>query len=409
MMSRISLQDRFQIPSLVSIPILQRYILKELLTIFAFLLSGLTVLLVFVGVFREVSANSLGAMQALQILPYIVPSLLPFTVPATLLLTVCVVYGRMAGDREITAAKAAGINVLSLLLPAFALGGLLSLGSLLLVDKAIPWAEKNIRKTVTLAMEDIFLARLQSDGQIVDNDRGYSITVLGVQNKRLIRPTFHYQPKGSKPITVQAQEATLEFDLDQQQVILHMYRANVNIPGQRQGWFKQHDQSFPIPYSAPKTKPRHLSIRRIKKKLRDVNAALEETRQKRDANTAVALTLGDFDRLLQPDMFEYESQKEFHRKDLAKLRTEIHSRFALSSSCFFFAFLGAPFAVIQARRQFLTSFFMCFLPILVIYYPIALLAMNLSKTESAPAYTVWIANIVLFLIAIFMLRKVLRH
>jgi lipopolysaccharide export system permease protein len=281
--------------------------------------------------------------------------------------------------------------------------------SLLLVDKVIPWAEKNIQKTITLALEDIFLDRLREGGQVVDEDRGFSITVLGVKNKRLIRPTFHYQPKGSKPVTVQAQEATLEFDLEKRQVILHMYRANVDIPGQRQGWFKQHDQIFPLPFDTTKTKPRHLSIRRIRKKLNDVNATLEETRQRRDANAILALTMGDFDRLLQPDMSDYEVKSMFYRKDLAKLRTEIHSRFALSSCCFFFAFLGAPFAIIQAKRQFLTSFFMCFMPILVIYYPIALLTMNLSKTGSLPPYTLWAANVLLFIFALFMLRNVLKH
>jgi len=79
--------------------LLQRYILSNMLKVFFFILSVLTVLLVFVGVFREVSESGLGPLQAVQILPYIVPSMLPFTIPATLLLTVCVVYGRMAGDQ----------------------------------------------------------------------------------------------------------------------------------------------------------------------------------------------------------------------------------------------------------------------------------------------------------------------
>ena len=70
------------------IPILQRYVLRDLLIVFFFLLSVVTVLLVFVGVFKEMSATGLRPLQALQILPFIVPSLLPFTIPATLLLTV---------------------------------------------------------------------------------------------------------------------------------------------------------------------------------------------------------------------------------------------------------------------------------------------------------------------------------
>ena len=62
--------------------LLQRYILFELLKVFVFLLSILTVLLVFVGVFREVASSGLGPVQILQILPFVVPSLMPFTIPA---------------------------------------------------------------------------------------------------------------------------------------------------------------------------------------------------------------------------------------------------------------------------------------------------------------------------------------
>ena len=82
--------------------LLQRYILLELLRVFIFVLSVMTVLLVFVGVFSQVTDKGLGPVQVLQILPYVVPSLFPFTIPATLLLTVTIVYGRIAGDQEVT-------------------------------------------------------------------------------------------------------------------------------------------------------------------------------------------------------------------------------------------------------------------------------------------------------------------
>ena len=120
------------------IPLLQRYVFGELLRVFCFVLLCLTVLLVFVGIFQQASESGLGPMQLLRVLPFIVPSLLPFTIPAALLLTVCLVYGRLAGDLEVTAAKAAGISVLSLLWPSFLIGAALSVCCLILSDQAIP-------------------------------------------------------------------------------------------------------------------------------------------------------------------------------------------------------------------------------------------------------------------------------
>src|SRR5689334_18167924 len=134
--------------------LLQRYVLNDLLRIFGLAITVLTMLLVVMGVVQEAAKNGLGAQQILKILPYIVPSLLPFTIPATLLLTVCIVYGRMAGDHEIGAIKAAGINVLAVLLPSFVLGGVLSLGTFVLTDQFIPWARANIEYVVAQEMED---------------------------------------------------------------------------------------------------------------------------------------------------------------------------------------------------------------------------------------------------------------
>lgn|GEM_PF-2973380 len=49
------------------------------------------------------------------------------TIPSTLLLSACVVYGRLAGDLEIIATKSAGINLISPFYPHLA--GVLSSGT----------------------------------------------------------------------------------------------------------------------------------------------------------------------------------------------------------------------------------------------------------------------------------------
>lgn len=82
----------------------------------------------------------------------------------------------------------------------------------------------------------------------------------------------------------------------------------------------------------------------------------------------------------------------------------------MAASCLFFAFVGGPFSMLQARRQFITSFIMCFLPILVIYYPVMFLMLNLSKTGTIePWWSMWVPNSILFAAGFFVLQKVIRH
>lgn len=390
--------------------LLQRYILFELLRVFTLMITVLTVLLVFVGAFQQATSQGLGALLVLKILPFIVPSMLPFTIPATLLLTVCVVYGRISGDQEITAAKAAGINVLSLLWPSFILGGFLSLSSLLLSDQIIPWAEKNIETTVATELESIFLEKLRSQNQIHDPNSGISITVMGVRDKTLLVPTFRYSPPGKKPVHLQAEEATLEFDLTHQQVILHLSKGHIDFPGKPRFYVEKDVFPFPLPSQTATAKPRHMSVRSIKSELGDIQDKKNDFEFQRDIEVGMLLALGEFERFQSPEVNADLPKNQMEEKRKNKLKTALSSRFALSCSCFFFVLVGCPFSIAQARRQFLTSFFLVFMPILLFYYPIVLLMINLSKLgKIEPGWSLWIGNIGLLIVAIHMLRKVLRN
>ena len=93
-----------------------------------------------------------------------------------------------------------------------------------------------------------------------------------------------------------------------------------------------------------------------------------------------------------------------------KLNTEVHSRFSLACSCFFFALLGGPFAVLKAKAQFLTSFLYCFVPIVTGYYPLVLsLMVQAKKGHLDPSWSMWVGNAVLALTACVVLRRVLRN
>ena len=390
--------------------LLQRYIVVELLKVFAFMLTALTFLLVFVGIFRQVQENGLGPLQIFKVLPYLVPSLLPYTMPATFLLTVCVVYGRIAGDQEITAAKAAGINVLSLLFPAFILSGALSVASFMLADRVIPWSIANIKRVATTAMEDIFLDMLRTRHTIRDPDRGYSIGVMGVKGKQLLVPTFEYAAPGHKSVMIQAESATIEFDLENEQVILHLINADIQTADQDTASFDKYSRPFPLPQEIKEDKPRHRDIYAILAAARDLKIKMKRAAERRDVSVAMALAEGDFETLTKPELNIFNPVYKAEREDLAELRTEIHGRFSLSSSCLLFTILGGPFAILRGRKAFLTNFFLCFLPILVLYYPIVLLMMNLAKHDEVnPGWAMWLANLLLLVVGMQALRKVLKH
>ncbi|MCA9034037.1 MAG: LptF/LptG family permease [Planctomycetaceae bacterium] len=391
--------------------LLQRYIFGELVRVFTLLVIVLTVMLVFVGVFREATDRGLGPVQILQIMPYVVPSMLPFTIPATLLLSVCVVYGRISGDLEVTAAKAAGVSALQLLSPAFLLGFLLAIASFGLTNFAIPWAVTNINNIVTQAMEDIFLDVLSSQNLINDPQRGYSITVLEVRNRILMDATFRYRTRNHDQITVRAEQAKIHFDLEGQEIKLMLKNATFSRPGSdSSGDVDFHEFSLPLPQTIGNIKARHLTVTELAAGIEKSGADLDYARQQQVNQTAMALLVGDFSQLAGEDQVSYQAAERQAVQNTHRFRSEIHSRMAMSGSCLFFALVGGPFSMLQARRQFITSFIMCFLPILLVYYPVMFLMLNLCKTGTLdPTWSMWVPNLILTVAGTFMLRKVIQY
>ena len=118
--------------------ILFRMIFWDLTRVFAVALLAITGILLMAGIVAEATQQGLGPGQILAAIPLLVPSTLPYTLPATTLFAVCVVYGRVAADNEILAIKAAGVNLISVVMPALVLGALMSVVTMGLYYRIIP-------------------------------------------------------------------------------------------------------------------------------------------------------------------------------------------------------------------------------------------------------------------------------
>ena len=97
------------------------------------------------------------------------------------------------------------------------------------------------------------------------------------------------------------------------------------------------------------------------------------------------------------------------RVRLSRLRTEPWRRWASGFSCLCFVMVGAPLAILWRRADVMSTFFACFFPILLIYYPLFLVGFDRAKAGALPPYSVWGANLILVGIGVWLMRKVIRH
>ncbi len=102
-------------------------------------------------------------------------------------------------------------------------------------------------------------------------------------------------------------------------------------------------------------------------------------------------------------------QLEHSKTRLLRLQTEPWRRWAEGFSCFFFVLVGAPLAIIAKASDYWTTFGMCFLPTLVLYFPLFLLGLEQAKDGNVPPYGVWMANVVLCAIGVVLIARVRRY
>jgi len=382
----------------------------ELLRVFLLALVGLTGILLMGGIFTEATRNGLSPMQVLAVIPLLIPNTFPYTLPTTTLFATCVIYGRLAHDNEILAVKAAGVNLLNVVTPAMVLGGLASIGTFILYMDVIPITHNILRTQIVSDVEDLLYMVLRRDGHIRHGKLGYVIYVQRVEGRTLIEATFMRRgPNGDFDAIAWAREAELHVDLAKQQIIVHMrhcYMSSVN--GVDTGYNQEKDWDVDLP-PAPTPLPRPSQLRwfellRRESELReDVRLHSEELAASENApvpapeGSEVALDI-------------VKRKLKAARNELANVIAEMHLRPSLALGCLCFVMVGCPIGIWFSKSDYLSAFITCFLPIVVMYYPMLLCGINMGKSGSVPpAISVWVANVLMGIAAFFLFRRLLKN
>jgi lipopolysaccharide export system permease protein len=391
--------------------ILHRYILMELLRVFLLALAGFTSIFMMVGLVQEAVQQGLSPLQVLCLIPYIIPSSLPYTIPSTILLAVTIVYGRLAADNEIMAAKSAGINVLYLVAPAAMLGLFLSFTTLYLFNHVIPAANFQMKNAFAASVEEMVYAMLKRDHQIKSHSMPYEIVVRDVQGKALKKTVFrHRDANGNYDMTAYAEEASLDFDLASRVVNVHMSKATVR----DRGFIAvAQDKIFTIPLPAvtqDAKRFRDMTLADVQSRKAELLREVDQAKQAAVCGIAMAVASGHLRDTRWESLPEALDQEQSIQRSLRRLDCESHMRCAIAFGCLAFVLLGCPVAILFQRGDYLSAFITCFLPIITLYYPLVMFGLNLSKEGIAsPFVLMHVGNVMLLLLSIPPFRYVMRH
>jgi lipopolysaccharide export system permease protein len=397
--------------------ILQRYVFGEVLRAFGLALLTMTSIFVLFMVAAQARDVGLSPDDIGHLIPYVIPSTFPYTVPVSLLFGATVVYGRLAGDNEIIAVKTAGLSVWTVLWPTVFLAGLLSLTLLHVSGGWIPNCTHQAKLVLFRDMEDMFYKLLSKDREFNHRAWPFLIKVRDVQGSKMIDPTFLHKIKGQNDhdVVIQAKSAVLHFDLPAKLVRVFLEDSEVQKFAQRPDVVMINNKILEIPIPSD-------SQFNMDKKLQEYTNAeivLELAKNRRLIATArmseaikdgFAFASGRLDTISWPEVNQVLRNHIDWIRSCNALETEWHLRISMAFGSLLFVILGAPVGILFARRDFLSAFMTCFLPIIGLYYPLMLFGTNVSKEGLlGPIASLWTGNILLAVLAGFVLPSVHKH
>lgn len=132
--------------------LLDRYLFRELLIPFAYILAGFFIFWLSVDLINNLSDYQKAGLQAVDVVDYYffkVPEILVLMLPVTLLLSLLYALTNHARHHELTAMRAAGVSLMRLSIPYFAVGLFLSLALFVLNEFFVPRAAEEMESVMT--------------------------------------------------------------------------------------------------------------------------------------------------------------------------------------------------------------------------------------------------------------------
>lgn len=437
--------------------ILVRYVLKELIGPFLAALFGITFLFVvdfLVKILDNVLSKGLPASTVLEIFALNLAWMLSLSIPMAVLVASLMAFGRLSGDQEITACKAAGISPLSLMRPVLLVSMLISVLMVVFNNWVLPEANHRsveLMNAVSRKKPHVFIdaGRLITqfpDVQLwVNRIDPVSGTLYGIQ-------IFEKEKKGA-PRIVYADSATMEYEDNGATLMLRLRSGETHMTDadNPENYFRirYFSQDLAMKNVDDRLERRSRSYRSDREMPIEMMTEVVEEAEKhyleykdqaleKRLNTLTDLrsqVLGDS---IVPESLESgtkvdsvqrrRSLQRLRVQEIAALRTterlygrmeaelkrkaqytvEIHKKYSTGFACFIFILIGAPLGI-MARKGGIGTGILYSLAFFVIYWICLIGGENMAdRLLIDPILAMWASNIIIGTFGIFITIAMVR-
>jgi len=372
---------------------LHKYLTRQVLASLLLSMAVFTFVLLLGNVLKEILTLLISGQARfstlLEAIGLLIPFVWVFALPMSLLTATLLVFGRFSADQELTAARASGVSLLSLVTPVLLLSlfccGVSAWINLDLGPRSrVAYKELLYRARADLAQfqlpERQFICDIPGYIIYVDKNRGgdlQDVMVFVLQHETNVTTTIR-APQGR--LVADRRNKQLIFNLLNPQMVTLMPDDRVRIDSSK-GW-----ASYLIPLPATENHAYRPAISDMTFwQLRD---ELDDLKRKLGLPSAWDGTDADT-RLAQLRAAEKQ------REDLMEpIRVEMNRQIAFSFACFSFTLIGIPLGIRVHRRE--TNIGVAIaLMLVLIYFAFTELGESLSvRPEFAPHLIFWLPNFI---------------
>lgn len=385
-----------------------------------FMVAFLAVVIVlFIGMsMKQVSVQKgLDFVSVFSLFPFLMAKAMPYALPFGTVCACALAYGRLSGDNEISAMRTSGIHLHHVVTPVLVFGLLASAVTFAMDDLLSPvlrYQSERVQDRVlrNLVREFGSIGSPTYSWQVSDTDKIH-LYVDRISGDELLGVAVYLTENDQVKQTIVAEYARLKYDVDK--IDPHKKRltiilkagslktidparpARINIVPARIGG----DQETFLPYTFSSlasvaggdpaynsTAENQVRVGRLMEKLAGIRRERDEGgKSPEDANEQIATVTRDINEFL----------------------IEIYGRLALATSCFFLALVTVPLSIIVKRGQMLVAFFigLVMVTVYMVFFLVGSKFLGMGGYIH-PGIAVWLPNILLLGVGVWLMRKVFR-
>lgn len=402
---------------------LHLYLTRQVLVSLLMTVAVFTFVLLLGNVMKEIIALLVSRQVTLGLVAKAIGLLIPFVMayvlPFAMLTSVLLVFGRFSADQELTAVRASGVSLVSLVTPILLLSlglcGLCALFNLWIAPECRN-AYKNLifqfgaRTMTTLITEDRFIDEIPGMILYIRKKNGEELEDIRIYNLKTNEITERVSAAAGR-ILFDPQKQTISFELSD--VLLeHRYEADpkdeenlIGPPAPEKASEWQPELGYldgltgpPTPEKAPEKAPEWqlLKMGAYTSLPQDLAPLFRGERKPKLSE----MNLGE--------LIRERDERESQGISAMPVRVQIHRQLAFSFACFAFTLVAIPLAI-QAHRRETSIGIAIALGLVMVYYAFIIVGDALeTKEHLQPHLILWIPNFLFQMVGAVLLHRANR-